>query len=55
MAQWRTYVAVKSTFKTISVTTTVETATQLKLQPHENKEQRAGQDIRHSHSLNGRC
>jgi len=34
MAQWRTYVVVKSTFKIISMTTTVETATQLKVQLH---------------------
>jgi len=38
MAQWRTDVVVKSTFKTISMTTTLETATQLKLKLHENKE-----------------
>jgi len=55
MAQWRTYVVVKSTLKNISMTTTVETAKQLKLQLHENKEQRAGQDIKHSYLLNGRC
>jgi len=48
MARWRTYVVVKSTFKTISVTTTVETAKQFKLQLHENKEHRAGKDIKYS-------